>query len=378
MKLALIAQLRDELDIVEAWLRHIDALFDVVYIIDHQSIDGTSEVLKQAVEQRKLWNLFFLNSKADLQAETSNLLMHEAFNSDIDYLFFLDADEFIMVQSRDELEKNLEKWQDHSTVCSLYWKNCVPEEFSNKEFTFDTQVWIPMNESLIKKIILPKEVYYMMDKKILISRGNHTANTPNHNGIPSTKLGNLLHVPIRSRDQVVKKVFLKVLSNLKYKGNLLSIGIQFKDMLEKIAKNELTENDLRGFIIGYEKPKLGLIPVNNQQLYEQDYSLTNFNSLKVVYSNNLFLEISPKTTNIEIQIANALNNYMVDNSRNATLFLKDGEITLDQSSLKRKMLEISVTKINSLQIRLKIYFDTLKWMISRFIKQKIVSLFRKK
>lgn len=291
MKLGLIAQLRDEIDIIEAWLRHVDALFDYVFLVDHQSIDGTSEVLKQAVDQRRLWNYFFLKTKAELQGETANLLLHEAFKNNIDYLFFLDADEFVMVETRSELECNLTKWQDHTKVCSLQWKNCIPEEFANKKFSYDTSVWVPMGESLIKKIILPKEVYYSMDKKIFISRGNHTANTPNHNGIPAFKVGNLLHVPIRSREQVVKKVILKILSNFRTSKNISYGGFQFKDMLEKISKDEITDNDLRGFTLGYEKPRIGLTAVSAEQLSQNDFSLINFSKMRIAYSNGLHLNI---------------------------------------------------------------------------------------
>ena len=73
MKLGLITQIRNEIDIISTFLNHVDSLFDCVFIIDHQSIDGTEEVLKEAVDQRPTWKYYYLDIKTRLQAEVANL-----------------------------------------------------------------------------------------------------------------------------------------------------------------------------------------------------------------------------------------------------------------------------------------------------------------
>jgi len=42
MKLAAISMIRDEADIVASFLRHLDAMFDIVILLDQRSSDGST------------------------------------------------------------------------------------------------------------------------------------------------------------------------------------------------------------------------------------------------------------------------------------------------------------------------------------------------
>ena len=54
MKMGVVSMIRDEADIVHAFLDHLAAFFDVAYLLDHRSADGTSQVLGRRREPQRL------------------------------------------------------------------------------------------------------------------------------------------------------------------------------------------------------------------------------------------------------------------------------------------------------------------------------------
>ena len=52
MRLAGVTMVRNECDIVEAFLRHNEAVLDRLYILDNESSDGTLEILQRLAASR--------------------------------------------------------------------------------------------------------------------------------------------------------------------------------------------------------------------------------------------------------------------------------------------------------------------------------------
>jgi hypothetical protein len=100
MKFSLITLIRNEQDILNTFLNHVDALFDEVYLVNHRSLDNTACILKSAVKQRSGWHYFALDLNAHYQKEVSNLLIQHAFNRGANFVFFQDCDEFLQVKDR--------------------------------------------------------------------------------------------------------------------------------------------------------------------------------------------------------------------------------------------------------------------------------------
>jgi hypothetical protein len=51
MKTALVSVVRNEADIIEVFVRHHAKLFDKLFIIDHRSTDGTSDILRALAKE---------------------------------------------------------------------------------------------------------------------------------------------------------------------------------------------------------------------------------------------------------------------------------------------------------------------------------------
>jgi glycosyltransferase involved in cell wall biosynthesis len=108
MRLAGITILRDECDVVEAFVRHHAALLDRLYLVDNRSTDGTAEILRRlAAEGLPI----VLGSDAELRyyqgRKTTALIAAAQADGPWDCLLPLDADEFLQLEDRGALEAEL-------------------------------------------------------------------------------------------------------------------------------------------------------------------------------------------------------------------------------------------------------------------------------
>lgn len=96
MKLAAVAMVRNETDIIGAFLRHLDALFDYAVLMDHGSTDGTDRAWEAACAQRPGWTMWHLEPVGYHQTTFNAFAMnHVMKTTDADAVIFMEADEFI-------------------------------------------------------------------------------------------------------------------------------------------------------------------------------------------------------------------------------------------------------------------------------------------
>jgi hypothetical protein len=198
--------IRDEIDIIEPLLCHLDALFNKVYLLDHKSVDGTTEYLKQAVAQRSEWVYIALEFNGTFQKHVSNILLKRAFADGADFVFYLDADEFIWVKDRQELEASVQRLQDCDSVGYLSWRNCLPFRLNEGNFSFDTRIWLHDRSSIYKKVIISRTLFERLNGNIVVLEGNHIAISSDNDKLEPIDLGLLIHIPIRSKKQAEKKL----------------------------------------------------------------------------------------------------------------------------------------------------------------------------
>src|SRR5690349_9696321 len=108
MRLLGAAQVRNEADIVEAFVRHNLTVLDGLVIVDHGSIDATPDILRRLIGEGL--PVFLGHETApefDQQAMKNGLVRHVFASSDAEWVFPLDADEFVKTPSRAALEAAL-------------------------------------------------------------------------------------------------------------------------------------------------------------------------------------------------------------------------------------------------------------------------------
>jgi Glycosyl transferase family 2 len=213
MRLAVITVVRDERDIIALFLAHVTRLFDLVFIVDHRSVDGTNLALDLWSKKENFYR-YTLNTSSHHQSQVSHRLVKEAFSKGADFVFFLDADEFVNVQSRAELEEAL--GSQTSPLLELRWKNTIIEGFLKEAnpLSPESVISVPVNRtSKVGKAIISKRFYDDTDEYEL-SLGNHAIKDGAGNAIPAPIIGDILHVPIRSRGQFARKLIRSSLNKI--------------------------------------------------------------------------------------------------------------------------------------------------------------------
>ena len=226
-----LSMVRNESDVIETFIRHNLTLLDELHIVDHNSSDNTREILTLLKQEGLPIHIYHYNELEFAPERVLNHMMQHILNNDadIDYIFPLDADEFIYCPSRETLNAFL-TLIPQNRVGMYIWRGYLP---SSTEYDPDFICHFTdqrKEEILTPKVIIPRAIaetciltigsHYMID-----SDGKEIKSTvfiePNNQQfyywfierfqaefITTNDLW-LGHYPIRSTIQQIKKVLEK-------------------------------------------------------------------------------------------------------------------------------------------------------------------------
>jgi hypothetical protein len=244
MKLAAISMIRDEADLIGTFLSHLAALFDLVFLLDQRSSDGTSEVIQHACRQRPGWSHWHMDFAGRHQKEVTTLFMGRAFEVGADAVFFLDCDEFIDVRNRADLDAIAARMLERAKYGFFTWKACVPLRLDRWPFNPRDKVWIAGKDTPVEKVAVPRTLFAAAPG-LRIGQGSHRVHDPAgkvlRGGVP---VGSLLHIPVRSRHQFLQKVFTSAFANLAKNNPMTHESVHKRNFLEVIAGRELSDMTL--------------------------------------------------------------------------------------------------------------------------------------
>ena len=230
-KLVGLSMVRNESDIIETFIRHNLTLLDELHIIDHNSSDNTREILTLLKQEGLPIHIYHYNELEFAPERVLNHMMQHILNNDadIDYIFPLDADEFIYCPSREKLNAFL-TLIPQNRVGMYIWRGYLP---SSTEYDPDFICHFTdqrKEEILTPKVIIPRAIaetciltigsHYMIDSDgkeikstVFIEPNNQQfyywfINRFNAEFIETDDLW-LGHYPIRSTVQQIKKVLEK-------------------------------------------------------------------------------------------------------------------------------------------------------------------------
>jgi hypothetical protein len=195
------SMVRNEADVMDAFIHQAAVLFDHFTLIDVSSTDGTEAMLANATARHDNLTVLTCRIKERYQAAMMNFLARQSLRRGADWMFFLDADEFLPVESRSELDTYLSGFGGE--VLSMPWINLVPESYSDFN-SFDPAQrfhWTGRVSSLCK--IAVSSLYFYNNPDAYIAEGNHTIRPSMQSQPASAIIGlPLLHVPVRSRERL--------------------------------------------------------------------------------------------------------------------------------------------------------------------------------
>ena len=244
-----IAMVKNEADVIEAFVRHNLGFMDALAIVDNDSIDGTREILVQLQQEGLPIILFDDPVVAHFHAEILTAVYRKVVPKfKPRFVFLLDADEFIVAPSREALYVQLRAMRP-GTLAQYCWRTYIPAPTGPEGDASDPLRSITHRKAAErpwwKAVIVTKP---KIDMKLKIEQGNHGARYAARS-LPKVKLQDvaLAHFPVRSVDQITGKVLGGWIANLERHRHRLDLGYatHWKVLYERIIGGAgLTAEDL--------------------------------------------------------------------------------------------------------------------------------------
>jgi len=205
MKLAVAAMIRNENDVIMPFLHQCAELFDEVFVADVRSTDGTREVIRAFKDERLKVRVYDVNRQEKYQGALMDTLSRAAFSGGADWVFFLDADEFLDIHSRAELESYLQNVGSDVLVCP--WINMIPTVYGTyQSFDPSQNFYWSGRASQYNKIALSLG-FAAANPDYFLHEGNHqVAPAPDKEPVGNRPGLPILHVPIRSLERFRAKI----------------------------------------------------------------------------------------------------------------------------------------------------------------------------
>jgi SAM-dependent methyltransferase len=200
---------RNEQDLIEPFLRHASALFDLVVLMDNRSTDASRRIANATAKE--LGNIIVtdLPDPGYNQSETmSQALRYIQSVVFADFVFFMDVDEFFNVQSAETMFDALDCLPANSTAL-VPWTTYVADPEKPEAVVPD-----PLERMTLRRKIEEPQYYKAIlrlaggcDPTLIVSQGNHHITRANGKPLESRVVPSLelCHFPVRSAQQLISK-----------------------------------------------------------------------------------------------------------------------------------------------------------------------------
>jgi hypothetical protein len=214
---------RNEADIIEAFVRHNTSVLDGMAIVDHGSIDATLPILTSLAREGLPIVLIKSATPGYLQEHITTATARDVFRqTGADYVLPLDADEFLKVRSRDEFGRALRAIPPNMNGL-LHWLTYVPDFARAPDgmlALLGSARRLARERQIFHKALMSR--YLLERPQAMLSNGNHFVATrpygTSQEAEPHARIrdefASLAHVPIRSAAQLVTKVAIKKLGRI--------------------------------------------------------------------------------------------------------------------------------------------------------------------
>lgn len=274
MHLVALSQVKNEIDIIEHFVRHTLEYVDGMFIVDNASSDGTREVLADLAVRGAPITVIDDARTSNLQSQRMTALYRRAIRTfDVDFFFLLDADEFLRAGSRSELEGALAKLPP-DTFARIPWQTYVmrPEDARAEGDLLRRIRWRRrVEESPFEKVVMPASAEWA--KRAIIAFGNHAVRTERgaklrERGAPLEGIS-LAHFPVRSVEQITTKVIAGWISHLaRDREERKGENYHWHDMYRLILERRLSIEDASRLSMNYARHGDLLAPFSPDDLVE--------------------------------------------------------------------------------------------------------------
>lgn len=279
MRLFGVAMVRDEADVVEAFVRHNARILDGLIVADHGSLDGTRDILSNLEAEGLPLRVVAVDEPGFFQSRRITELARQALSTErADFVFALDADEFLKVPSRRTLESALSAVPPamHALV---HWLTYVPDDLETAAGFGPGHLWwrLKTERHAMHKAVVSRAL--LETPSAVITDGNHlvaepSAQTPPRHARLPTSVVAYAHCPVRSRGQLSAKIITGYLADLAAQAPGRAFAHHWGELYRQIAAGAtLTAESLREIACNYTLPRAKWQPVAEVELVEDPVRL---------------------------------------------------------------------------------------------------------
>ncbi len=233
---------RNEGDIVETFVRHNLTILDGLLVVDHGSIDGTSEILAALVREGLPLGVQRDDRRAQFQSEVLTERVRAGFENGADFVFALDADEFIKARSKALLVDALRSVPAGMHAVA-HWQTYVPDfaEPAPAHPLERARRRLAQERHGLHKVIVAR--HFAADPASVVAGGNHLVLPCASDQAPlepvrharlSADVVAIAHLPVRSGRQLADKVRTGWLAHLAARRNNPDLAFHWRELYEEL------------------------------------------------------------------------------------------------------------------------------------------------
>ncbi|WP_166243647.1 glycosyltransferase [Paenibacillus turpanensis] len=335
---------KNELDVIESFVRYHCNIFDGMVIVDNGSSDGTLSILNKLADEGLQIHIYSDPSTEYTQDKKMTAIMNDTFQKfNPDLIVPLDADEFLIQAGQGNPRTILEQLNED---CVYYarWRTYIPKNMNvENSFLPHKMPEARLEEyDVFPKVIISRKV---RDRyKAGIAMGNHdvVVDAKDRASMRFELVSDLriAHYPVRSVEQITSKVLVGWINSLSRPDRKPGEGFQWQYMFEKYKQNGvLSEDDLMKYAVEYAGNTKGTdslkMPID-----------TSFcGSLEIKYCNNK--QADPMKSLLENCETLALQYSELQ--RNWAAVLESGKVPTCEEANQAKVTSIILVTYNKLQ-----------------------------
>ena len=248
VKLHGLARVKNEGDVIEEFVRYNLRFLDALTVVDNASFDGTVDVLEALRAEGLPLTVLHDPTLPKRQYETMTRVAREsAAEADWDFLFLLDADEFVKTADRERLERSLRALEPGQNGL-LPWFSYVPTPHDDAN---EPRV---LDRIRYRRAVEGTPVYYKSalsrafaaGGEFAIAQGNHAAHDA-RGAAPAAVLDDvgLAHFPVRSIAQIQGKALVGWGAYLAMGHDSVGYGWHQRRLFHKLESSPVwTQDDL--------------------------------------------------------------------------------------------------------------------------------------
>jgi len=242
MRLVGVSMVRNEADIIEAFVRHNAAVLDALVVVDHGSVDGTREILFALGDEGLPLAIEQDHELAQRQPEILTRAARAAFAQGADVVFPLDADEFLKIPDRALLEQVLENLPAGLNG-ALHWQTYVPDDAQSPpgQSLSAARRRLAVERHGLHKLVLTRA--FASDADTALGPGSHTIisrcgelHAPSHLARLRADVVALAHLPVRSARQLELKVTIGWLAHRAASRSDIDLAFHWRELYDAFRR----------------------------------------------------------------------------------------------------------------------------------------------